>query len=281
MAYGSTTSNDRLYVGWSSDGSSWSDANYSSSYTINTAFSPAIAFFDGYLWIAFVSDGGGGLTSGALYLGYTNSPSSGFSATPVEVLNDLSEPFYPSSSPTLAAFNGSTPKLWIAAVDSYSSIDTASIEAPGDSITFGVSACAGSANDPDSYEPATAQVGMAYFGSLMYYGYQTTDNTVRVCSTDGGSTATYSNEAGYYTSSGVSATVFGDYLTFAFKDDTGSNHVYVEGTSDGSSWSGSSYTFSMNGNNQITPAIAPFGSDLYMIFTANSSNHHMWYTHAN
>lgn len=276
MAYGSTSSNDYLYIGYSTDGVTWSDTAFT---TLNTAYTPAIAFFDGYLWAAWISNGGGGLVNGALYIDYTNNPSSGtFDTSPIEVLNSEGGAFSPASSPTLAVFdNSGTPQLWIAAIDSFDNIDTASINGPGDSVVFNVSACNGQ-SDPDGYVPQeTAQVGMVAFNNLMYYAYQTSGHSVRICSTNGGvSNHTYSSEGGYSAGSGVSATVYGSYLAITFKDNTGGNHQIVEGTSNGTSWTGEDCSFSMNGGNEITPSAAKFDNYYYMVFTGNSTNHRMW-----
>ena len=273
MGYGSSTSNDYLYIEKTTDGVTWGGVEFA---TLNQAYSPAIVFYNGYLWAAWVSDGGGGLISGALYVAATNSPSSGYWSISPHLVTQTGSPFYPTNSPTMAVYNG---QLWITAIDSSQSIVSFATTNGG---SFTVSGGCTGLNDPSGYVPQpSAQVGTVAWNGLMYYGYQTTQQTVRVCSTNGSFPASwsYSSEGGYTTGSGVSATVFGSYLTFAFKDNTGSNHVIVEGTANGTYYDGEVYLFSMNGNNEITPGTAVYNNDYYMVLTGNSGDHRMWTTY--
>jgi len=271
MAYGSTCSCDNyLYVNWSSDGVNWSAQHFATG--IDTNFSPAIAFYNGYLWVAYVA------SDGSLYLGYSHDPPAGFDVQPVQVgLSGYA--FYPTSSPTLAVYNG---QLWIAAIGAYQGSDDINTFTTTNGTSFFWAEYCSGINDPSGYVPqGNSQVGMVAFNNLMYYAYQTTQQTVRVCSTNGtGGSQSYSSEAGYSSGSGVSATIYNGYLTLTFKDDNGDNHQIVEGTNDGANWTGEEVAFSMNGNNEITPSAAAFNiggtNYYYMIFTGNSGNHRMW-----
>jgi hypothetical protein len=270
MAYGSTASDDYLYVTWTSDGITWNGKAYT---TLNTSYSPAIAFYNGNLWVAWISDGKNGLTKGVLYVDYTNNPSAGFSASPIAVLNSFDNPYIPSSSPTLAVYNN---QLWIASVDSDDNIITWGTT---DGSSFvSASACQGNANDPSGNKPRLdAQVGMAVFNGRMYYAYQTNAQTVRVCATNGGvSDATYSSAGGTSTGGGVSATVYDGHLTFTFKDNTSGNHPVIVGTTDGVNYTGETAAFSMNGNNEITPGTAVYNNHFYVVMTAPAANHKQW-----
>jgi hypothetical protein len=107
MAYGSTVSNDYIYISNSTDGVNWTNVPIS---TLKRGFSPAIAFLNGNLWVAFVSDGGAGLINGALYLGYTNNPASGLWTVYPQLVTLTGSAIYPTNSPTLAVFNG---QIWV------------------------------------------------------------------------------------------------------------------------------------------------------------------------
>lgn len=93
--------------------------------------------------------------------------------------------------------------------------------------------------------------------------------------TDGKITS-YSTISGYSAGSGISATVYGNYLTFAFKDNTGSNHLYVVGTADGTNYTGQLYNFSQDGNNEISLSVAVLNNNYHMVITGNSSIHRLW-----
>ena len=82
----------------------------------------------------------------------------------------------------------------------------------------------------------------------------------------------------YTPGSGVSAAVYGDYLTFAFKNLDSAN-VIVEGTTNGIDYTGEQYAFSMNGGNEINPSVAVYKNAYYLMYTAPSTNHGMWTTH--
>jgi hypothetical protein len=270
MAYGSTTSNDYLYVGTSVDGLNWTDHAQT---TLKKGFSPAMTFYNGTAWVAYVSDGQGGLINGALYL--ISVPNLGVSGhTSAYLVTSNGSPMYPTNSPTAAVFNG---QLWINMIDSYGNVLTF---ATTNGYSFSTVGGCGSADPAGYFAQPSAAVGMVAFNNQMYYAYQTTSgNLVRVCSVDGSGNITYSTPSVYPAGSGISATVYAGYLTLSYKDNTGGNHVIVEGTTDGVNYNGEDYAFSMNGSNQINPSAAPYNNALYMVITGNSSNHHQWTTH--
>jgi hypothetical protein len=271
MAYGSNWRDDYIYISTSYDGVNWTDTAFG---TLLRGYSPSIAFYNGYLWVAWVSDGGGGLTQGALYLDYTNNPSSGFIASPVMV-TVTGSPYEPISSPTLAVYNG---QLWIASVDSYQNVLTFGTT-NGYAIFEAGTGCG--INDPGGYLPdENAAIGMVAFNNRMYYGYRTSNSTLRVCSTDG-STSTnnsYTSPGVNSVGSGVFATVYGNYLTFVYKNYSSDNQVLV-GTTDGVNYTQEQYATSMNGSNEINPATAVYNNTFYMVYTAPASDHHMWTSH--
>lgn len=267
------TGNDYLYVEWSSNGiTGWSGKAYE---TLNTAYSPSVAFYNGYLWVAYISDGQDGGTAGGLMVGYTNDPSAGFTGSfLVSNLGGINP--WAASSPTLAVYNG---QLWVAAVDSYGDIETSAISGtpPNLEITLDIPDCGGYTNDPGGYRPEpVAAIGMAEYNGLMFYAYQTTQQSVRVCSTNGtNSSAQYYTISGVATASSVSATVYGDALTLAFKDDTSNNSVIVIGSTDPTdppAWAGEDYSFSMNGGSERGPSGAEFNNNYYLAFSKGSSD---------
>lgn len=266
------TGNDYLYIEWTSDGLTWSGKALG---TLNTAYSPSIAFYDGYLWIAYISDGNDGNPAGALSVAYTNDPSFGYTGSPLLISDTGGTTVWANNSPTLAVFNG---KLWVAALDSSGNILTAAISGapPNTTVNYGVNDCVGYGNDPGGYQPEPgAAIGMNEFNNLMFLAYQTTQHTVRVCYTDGAyNSDTYYSVSGVATGGGVSATTYGDALTLAFKDNSSGNHVIVIGSTNPTNapaWSGEDYSFSMNGSNEINPSGAEFNNNYYLLFSGGSS----------
>ena len=209
-------------------------------------------------------------------VGWTNDPSVGFTGYPLLISDPGGYTVWAKSSPTLAVYNG---QLWVAAVDSYGVIETSALSGapPSTEITYGVQDCGGYANDPGGYQPEpVAAVGMAEYNNLMFYAYQTTQQNVRVCYTNGTvDSAVYYTVSGVATASGVSATVYGDALTLAFKDDTSNNSVIVIGSTnptDPPAWAGEDYSFSMNGDSERGPSGAEFENNYYLAFSKGSSD---------
>jgi hypothetical protein len=271
MAFGSNWRDDYIYINYSQDGTNWNSAALG---TLKRGHSPSIAFYKGHLYVAFVSDGGGGLIDGALYLAYTDNPSvNGWSQSP-QLVTMVGDPIYPTNSPTLAVFNG---QLWVNWVDKYQSVITMGTT---DGISFTTVGGCG-INDPDNYWPQSdAAVGMTAWNGRMYYAYQTSSSHIlRVCSVGtSGNDYSYSSPNVNNVGSGVSALVYGNYLTFSYKNYSSNNQV-VAGTSDGTNYTQEQYTFSMNASNQDNPATAVYKGTFYMVFTGNSSNQRMWQTH--
>jgi len=76
----------------------------------------------------------------------------------------------------------------------------------------------------------------------------------------------------------ISAVIYGNYLTFAYKN-LNSNSQVIVGTPNGGSYTQDEYATSMNGSSEITPAVAVYGSTYYMLYTAPATDHHLWTSH--
>lgn len=276
MAYGSTVSNDYIYISNSTDGVNWTNVPIS---TLKRGFSPAIAFLNGNLWVAFVSDGGAGLINGALYLGYTNNPASGLWTVYPQLVTLTGSAIYPTNSPTLAVFNG---QIWVNETSQSGSNYFNDTFATSNGTTYtGATGCP--RQDSYAIDP-NASIAMIEWQNLMYFAYRTNSsagNILRVCTTDGAinnPTMTFLSPGVNPAGSGVSAVIYGNYLTFAYKNLNSNNQVIV-GTPNGGSYTQDEYATSMNGSSEITPAVAVYGSTYYMLYTAPATDHHLWTSH--
>lgn len=282
MAYGSNWSDDYIYISTSYDGVNWTNAHFG---TLERGYSPTISFYGGKLWVAFVSDGKNGLTKGVLYLAGISDPASGVWSTPPHPVTWSGTGYsliYPTNSPTLAVVNN---QLWVTAItrNSSTSVLYSDFEySTTDGITFNDAPGCINIDQAESLE-SDASVAMIEWNSKVYFAYQTdssTNHALHVCTTNPTYpwNRTYATPSVNASGSGVSAVVYGNYLAFAYKN-LNSNNQVIAGTNDGVTFEQEEYASSMNGSNQISPSIAVFNNQFYMLSTAPATDHHMWTSH--
>lgn len=276
--------------------------------------SPSMTVFNGYIYIAYMSNGGDDTLyitnssnnyasathftnikmrsatapaiatyNGYLWLAWVNGSTNIVNlaySTNGTTFSSPVEVLYGSdyvtatSQPSLASFNGS---LWIAAVGPNSDSSTSVLYV--ESTTNGSSFQTGEQCYVEDYTDPTvsgAGIGMAEFNSELYLAYRRQSNTVGMCiiTTAGGSSI--------YTTSltdddaGIAAATYNGALYLAYKNTSNNNLIMAE-TTNGITFSTYQYTnMQINGDQNIAPSTTVLGDYFYLAQTANNSAHYMY-----
>jgi len=192
-----------------------------------------------------------------------------------------------SSQPTLAVYNNS---LWVAWEENESGSSTTAAYASATTYSsetgLNFESSAGCLTGPDGEEPQTgAAIGLSTyldhtngdtFLAMAFQAQGDWNHQLITCNTDGASVTKYSNptdQAG----SGVAATFFGGYLYWAYKELSGDNVLYVNGSYDDVTLNPVLYSgIKTNGRQNIAPATVVFNNTYYLAYTENSGTHHLW-----
>jgi hypothetical protein len=271
MAFMANDSSYTLYIKKSTDGTWTVPSNHYPSIIMMASTGPAIAAFNGRLYVAYTG------SDGYVYL-ISSADAVNFSS-PIHVYY-----YNPSLGGTMAMANAQPSMavndnlLWIGFERNAQNTSTFAELAgtDGNQNWYNGGDCGG----PNGEEPQTgAAIGLASFNGALYYAFQSQgewSHHLVVCANHA-STVYSSIEVG----SGISATAYNGSLYLAFKDITGDNHLHISGTSNGTTFTDTTYSgIDTNGRQQIVPGTTVFNNTYYLNFVQNDTGHYLEATHS-
>lgn len=283
--------NNNFYLSTSTNGSSVTTSSRSDGEFGLMNFAPSLTVYNNMLYAAFV-DG-----YGDVYLTTSTGGTAASFSTPTRIYgpgsygNSLS----PDGPPTLVLYNGYL-YVFFELVDQTNGNQIQSLYFDGTS-WHAAGSCAYRPSSVATGATDHSAVGAAVLNNKLIVGTQvgssSTSNVLMVCNAtsvnDPGNFITYSsiNPEG-----GISATVYGSALYFAFKSNLSANYLQITGTQDGTTFNmpgvifdgyQTQYVERINGQTgyEIAPALVVFNSRLWVYMTANDSTHYLYEIQSN
>jgi len=255
-AFIASNGSNQILVDSSPDGQTWTGSRFINQWS---PFTPALAFFNGSLYIAFITDDVDSATGVPSNRIFVCSTSDGVSWTPATFINQRSK-----CAPALAVW-GNT--LYIAFIGNDPSNRILTCSCTGQS-ALGQSIWSGS-NDTGQTSPQSPALVQNGDNLQMIFVSNDSRNAILVCDLSSTGNSGSASDTGQSTKFAPAATVFNNDLYIAFVADSPTNALLLAAPQ---IWVGS---IPINQSSSAAPALADFNNinGEYSLFVAFAANH--------